>query len=217
VTEISSADICATAALRLIEVLVSMGEQHSNPVLQVLQDNQDVELSRHYPDEALTFGGEHWRAYYHCHDAPGKPGNEHGHFHIFAGVQPQSWSHLAALSMDSMGQPINWFTVNRWVTDGPWCDAATLIACLDNTHIESRNSLVEQWLLCMMTIYIKELSELLRERDISLNRIKEAGSDHDILENREIYGISSTAIDLQDKLQNCISGAGEGGDNHEVQ
>lgn len=114
----------------LVACLFEMAEAKTNPVLEIIAQDKALEENKKYPSELLQFNQSGWRAYYHCHPAA-RAGNhrfngEHGHFHIFVRIQenPEQWSHLVALAMDNMGQPLGWFTVNHWVTGEEWQSAA---------------------------------------------------------------------------------------------
>ena len=149
------------AAESLLASLLEMAELESNPVLQVIDIATPLQVNKKYPTELLQFNQTGWRAYYHCHPAS-RAGNhrfkgEHGHFHIFVRLEntedkKEKWSHLAALAMDNMGQPLGWFTVNQWVTDETWKSADTLIPLLKSVPYEKQTSLVESWLLSLVTL-----------------------------------------------------------------
>ena len=193
------------AGLQLFQVIQNMGEVHTNPVLNFLGEDPNIIENQKYPAGYLCFGGETWRAYYHCHAAPNKQMNEHGHFHIFARPRDEihnsnAWTHLVALAMDNMGQPLSWFTVNHWVTGKTWKSANELNVLLENLPIVRDASLTEQWLIAMLGFYRTNIQVLLENRDIQVNKIKnETGTD--ISEDRNYYELSTRSINLLEELK----------------
>lgn len=95
----------------------------------------------HYPSDDLVDTRSGSQFYYHSHRHDGR---EHGHLHLFWHAtasgrrrylpkRGRRWtrtapSHLFAISLDARGLPVALFTVNRWVTDGHWFDAATTLS-----------------------------------------------------------------------------------------
>ena len=193
------------AGLQLFRVIQNMGELHTNPVLNLLGENPNIIENQKYPTGNLCFGGETWRAYYHCHAAPNKLMNEHGHFHIFARLEgeihnSQAWSHIVALAMDNMGQPLSWFTVNHWVTGKIWKSANELNILLENLPIVRDESFVEQWLIAMLRFYRANIQELLENRDTQINALKKK-TGKEILEDRNYYELSTRSINLLKELK----------------
>lgn len=194
------------AAETLVHCLVEMGEQDSNPVLEVIGHQTTMLQEIKYPAEHLQFNGTGWRAYYHTH--ANNPGlnhlfaKEHGHFHIFIPADDfDSWSHLAALSMDEFGQPLRWFMVNHWVTGGTWLDAAALIKKLESVPFSQQSNLLEIWLLSLLSIYKKEIIALLLERDKSIEINNNEAQSTEPKQNREIYLLAEKNIELKAKLE----------------
>ncbi len=186
----------------LFHCLTEMGKQNSNPVLQVINNEKRIVVERKYPKGMLQFKGAGWQAFYHCH--ANKPEllklfeAEHGHFHIFVKVasEPVSWSHMVALSMDVLGQPLRWFTVNHWVTDEAWVKAEVLIQKLQDIPFAHQQTLLTQWLLAMLAVYQQELSALLLRRD----EFFKGKQQQTITEDRGIYLLTEQAVNLKDKL-----------------
>ena len=163
-----------------------MAEAETNPVLQVIPENSVLEENKKYPTELLQFNNLGWRAYYHCHPAS-RAGNhcfhgEHGHFHIFVRIKesPEQWSHLVALAMDNMGQPLGWFTVNHWVTGETWEAADILSTYLYSVPYERTESLLECWLLSLLALSSASVDHILNERDRILEIKRKEVSKKDI-------------------------------------
>ncbi|MFK5913668.1 MAG: hypothetical protein QM484_04765 [Woeseiaceae bacterium] len=188
----------------LTACILEMAEAETNPVLEILDFREPLVENKKYPPELLQFNQLGWRSYYHCHPAS-RAGNhrfegEHGHFHIFVRTQndPEKWSHLVALSMNNMGQPLGWFTVNHWVTGETWVDVDMLCKYLkiipyDNPGL---NKIVERWLLSLLAISRDKVEIVLYERDKVLLQEQQANKEIDIKKNKDIYLLSEIPINL---------------------
>ena len=198
----------------LTHCLLKLAEAETNPVLQVI----DIPLveNKKYPARFLTFNHLGWRAYYHCHPAS-RAGNhrfkgEHGHFHIFVRLQNKSavedkWSHLAALAMDNMGQPLGWFTVNHWVTGEKWQDAESLSRCLESIPYDKlenpesdKTALVEKWILSLLAVSRDKVKDVLSGRDKNLRKKQLAQKKIDVKQDKGIYLLSEVPINLMELL-----------------
>lgn len=178
----------------------------SNPVLELLQGVTQVEQNKKYPEHGLSFAHLGVRAFYHCHDAVSAHANEHGHFHVFLApddkqVALSDWVHLAGLSMDQFGQPLRWFSVNRWVGGGQWRTAPELTGLLEQVPTSPKLLLVEEWLLAMLKVFHQEIEQLLIARDHYLTQHTVRTTLQAILDNRHYYELSTCTIDLLTKFQ----------------
>ncbi|VAW93805.1 hypothetical protein MNBD_GAMMA23-740 [hydrothermal vent metagenome] len=175
-----------------------MGSKNSNPVLQVLQNNLHIKQEVKYPPDFLQFNGSGWRAFYHCHSNPSdiQPlfKAEHGHFHIFAPVvtQPDAWSHLVALSMADVGQPLCWFMVNHWVSGEKWLATDLLEQQIKNIPFSKQNNMLEQWLLSILVVCQVEIISLLHQRD----SIIKSKPDEKCKQDRSLYLLAEKKIKL---------------------
>lgn len=183
-----------------------MGELKSNPVLQVIEKNFPIEQEKKYPESLLQFNSTGWRAYYHCH-ANKKDINhlfeaEHGHFHIFLRLteHPETWTHVVALSIDDMGQPLRWFMVNHWVTGEVWLAAPLLSEKLRDIPFTKQSTLLEQWLLSMVALFKDEITGLLTWRD----QVLDVNGAEEYRQDRQYYLLAEQAINLQNKLEHAI-------------
>ena len=183
-----------------------MAEAETNPVLEIIDHNKPVEENKKYPGDLLQFNQTGWRAYYHCHPAA-RTGNhcfqcEHGHFHIFVRTQvnPEAWSHVVALAMDNMGQPLGWFTVNHWVTGEQWQSAESLITLLNTIPYANQQSLIERWILSLVALSVEEIAVILSERDKVIERHQDKSEDKNIKQDKALYLLSEAAINLHELL-----------------
>lgn len=188
--------------LRLLAILQEMATQKTNAVLELLGNSGHVETGRNYPETGLLFAADRWRAFYHCHeDMPIHP-EEHGHFHIFTATGNQDWAHVAGLSIDTGGQPLQWFTVNRWVTDGPWLERNKLPAQLEYAAADQEEgSLVGNWLGALLQLDHDTMSGLLIRRDEQIQLRLKGHSMAETLDDRDIYTLATQSIDLQSMLE----------------
>ena len=204
----------AEAAQRLYACIQEMAERQTNPVLEVLQGVTSVEWERRYPLEHLRFGGACLRAFYHCHRAPGKSADEHGHFHVFVRA-PQAadtlehWTHVAGLSMDMLGQPLGWHAVNRWVSGGLWQQAEKIVMLLDRVEIPPGTLLIERWLGAMLRLFRPEIVDLLSRRDRELSRLGASRAATDILADHAVYALAAQPVDLLARLGSLLAANAE--------
>jgi len=195
-------------AYGLLKCLQEYGELASNPVLSLLAGETPVNEQK-YPAQTVCFGKEKWRAFYHCHDAPGRSEVEHGHFHVYVSIpDPQtgesSWAHLAALAMDMKGQPLCWFAVNRWVTDGPWLERSKVAGLLEDLSLQEETDLFTRWLSSILCLYQAELLHLLRDRDVALEKSCRDQGREDCFNNHNLYKLAASDIGILDKLMAAL-------------
>lgn len=180
----------------LVECIQGFASQESNPVLSVLPTAQPLETNRKYPEPILTFCDAGLKAYYHCHPSVARPDKEHGHFHIFVSLAARQWSHVAGLSMDRQGQPLQWFTVNHWVTGEEWAEPEDIITAVKGLSDVASLSLTEAWLWHMLQFYLPTIHNLLEIRNQRIDSFVRQGQDQDVLQDRDIYMLSRQEINL---------------------
>ena len=203
----TEAELTADAAESLVACLLEMAELETNPVLQVINSEIPLQENKKYPPDLLQFNQLGWRAYYHCHPAS-RAGNhrfkgEHGHFHIFVRTttHPDSWSHLAALAMDNMGQALGWFTVNHWVTGEKWESAKNLIMHLKEIPYAEQDILVERWLLSLLYLSSSMIESILYDRDKIIKLKQDKTRESNIKQDKEVYLLSEISINIKDLLK----------------
>jgi len=196
----------ADNAQYLLAILTEMGQQQCNPVLLSLPEPDKITLKQKYYIDPIQADRVSLKIFYHCHSYPDKDDHEHGHFHLFIHIKDQTdWKHLAALSMSHNGQPIEWLTVNQWVTDSPFTDNDDLMTLIEHIAELEPDDLLHAWFIAMINLYQQELQILLEKRDQELSKIKSLSADTDILKNKEIYSLSHYNIDLKTTLSNALS------------
>lgn len=161
------------------------------------------EVLRHYPERDVVDTAAGTRFYYHAHRLNDP---EHGHFHLFVhGHRPGEFMHLAALSLDVNGQPVRWFTTNRWVTGEHWRPAVQLLPALRRWRVQTGGRLapVAHWLSAMVALYAQELVQLLRERDLRMAPLFQGRSRAEteaVFEDRSLDVISTCPALLAPKI-----------------
>lgn len=189
-------------SLNILTLLQEMANKKTNAVLQVLADVEQVESERRYPESGLLFADKHWRAFYHCHEAASMHTDEHGHFHLFTDLGDGGWAHVAGLSIDVNGQPLQWFMVNRWVTDGTWLRKddffQQLAFVLAN---DESDDLVANWLVSLLQLYRATLFDLLEKRNAVIESHLKSQSRMEVFEDRDIYTLATWPINLQATLE----------------
>ncbi len=189
---------------QLFACLAEMAAHDTNAVLLALAGVDVVETERRYPDDGLMFANKCWRAFYHCHEAATQHQNEHGHFHIFTNIGGEQWAHVAGLAIDMYGQPLHWFAVNRWVTDGPWLGRKQFIHQLRTSAEDEQDSLLGRWLYALLQLYQAEISDLLKSRDERVRSYTKKLELVSVLERQDIYTLATKEIGLQAMLEKYL-------------
>jgi len=196
----------------LCECISSLASRNTNPVLELLEPAGHFRENQKLPAGSLRFGGNDWRAYYHCHRASQRVAGEHGHFHVFARVPQapsetlETWAHVVSLAMDVEGQPVRWFAVNRWVTDSVWLDAGMLETLLDGLRPLPGLDLVERWLVAMLGTYRDEIISLLLSRDRRVQELAASTCKASVLEDSRFACLVEHPVDLLTRLQQVFAG-----------
>lgn len=179
----------------------------SGSLLQSWVQGEPVFEFDHYPSGDVIDSHTGSQFYYHSHR---QEGLEHGHLHLFWHATSSGrrryfkdgqvrWNraaptHLFAISLDSRGLPVALFTVNRWVTDGYWFDAATTQAMVDRFRMGALpgHEHACAWLTGFARFYRPVLAELLQRRDQRLGR---GGGIARALDNRRLEVLSAIRVD----------------------
>ncbi len=194
------------AAQEVLATSLRYAERGSSLIHAVMMGaKQCIELE-HYPHHDIVDTLHGTRLYYHAHQSRRKPDTEHGHFHLFQHLQHGSanraFMHLAGLSLDAQGQPIRFFTTNRWVTGETWHTAAEVEAAVAQFRIHTRGRLapVARWVTAMVQLYQQPMIEMIRHRDRIMAH-HAAHTDWETLwEDRQLDVVSEQAINLFDTL-----------------
>jgi hypothetical protein len=196
----AGAEDLQSSAHTALAVLLRYAQAGSSLAQAALGGSQAFELFRHYPARDVVDRAAGTRFYYHAHrrDEP-----EHGHFHLFVdGPKEGEFAHLAALSIDVRGQPMRWFTTNRWVTGESWRPAVDMLPALGNfaVHTQGRLAPVAQWLTAMVQVFSDELATLLQARDACVEPLIACEGAETVFENRVLEVLSECPAQLPLKL-----------------
>lgn len=165
------------------------------------------EFLRHYPFRDVVDEVHATRFYYHAHTSHRYPADEHGHFHLFVypGGEPRGadFFHLAGLSLDARGQPLRWFTTNRWVTGERWYDANTVLGALPGFTVQARGrrAPLARWLTAMVRLFNPQLRALVQRRDQVINRRLAHQDAESLFEDRRLDVVTECAVSLPITLE----------------
>ncbi|MDJ0641683.1 MAG: hypothetical protein QNJ15_02595 [Erythrobacter sp.] len=207
------------AAQTVIETITQMAQEQRPLMLRVVPEDE-VHFWKHYPEKDARdeFCKSRW--YYHVHAPGSRDADEHGHFHLFLhrtqlpeGLEPKVWppqgedakahvTHLIALSINTVGIPRSWFTVNRYVTNEFLYPADTMIEHLPDFNVDhtKEDDLVNRFVTAMVALYSDEIEALLRERDTRQAELLEEHGEkaYELASGVEV--LSQIPIDLDAKI-----------------
>lgn len=187
----------AAAALDAIEIPLAYARRGLGMAQVALAGAERFERWRHYPAGDLRDAAHASQCYYHAHDSRRSHRDEHGHFHLFVRAPDGTgFHHLAALSLDALGQPLRWFTTNRWVTGERYADAAALQSLLDGFELQTRGRLapLARWLQALVCLYRPQLAALLQRRDAMLQCRAARQGWEPVLEDRSLDVLSQSQV-----------------------
>lgn len=159
---------------------------------------------RHYPVNDVVDALHGTRFYYHAHRSLRRPGQEHGHFHLFVhSGESNDFVHLAGLSLNARGEPIRWFTTNCWVTGERWHDAAEVLQALHRfeVHAHGRMASLARWLTAMVRLFEPQLEVLIRRRDVIMHRKSGVQGWSALCEDRRLDVVSQCSAALPARIQ----------------
>lgn len=176
-------------------------------ILQSWIRGRKVVEFEHYPANDVVDQRRGCQFYYHSHRDGDR---EHGHLHLFWHATASGkrrylrsgqarWArtaptHLFAISLDARGLPVAIFTVNQWVTDGHWFDAATTMSFVERFTVGNvaRHERSCRWLTGFVRLYRPLISVLLAQRD---RRLARRAKPLQALGDRRLEVLSSLPID----------------------
>lgn len=211
------------AASIVIETITQMAQEQRPLMLRVLPEDGEPKFWKHYPPKDARDSRTKSRWYYHVHAPGSRDEGEHGHFHLFlhrtqlpAGLEPKVWppqgedckahvTHLIGLSIDTLGIPRAWFTVNRFVTNEFLYPADVMIEHLPDFNVDKtkQDQLVNRFVTAMVALYREEIAELLRERDARHADLVAEFGDRGYEKESGVEVLSQIAIDLDAKIS-CL-------------
>lgn len=201
------------AACRLVEALTALERRGSNLVTALVGGNAFVE-QQHYPEDEIFDATSGAQFFLHAHRGHG----ESGHIHCFLRAdafrgrhrprfcfakEPSGITHVAAVRLDSNGRPSGFFTTNLWVTEDDWYGADALIDGLDALSWDHAPGCgdVNAALSSLFAMYRREVEDLLRRRDKTLEEIGRSAYELRELTDENLDILSRTDIDLEKTLE----------------
>jgi hypothetical protein len=112
-------------------------------------------------------------------------------------------AHLIAVAIDARGEPVRFFTTNRWVTGETWYGADDMIRMLDRFELRTGapSTLLNPWLTSLVRLFRPEIAVLLRQRDKAVRewqwRWRRQGH---VFEDTRLEIASSFEVDLEARL-----------------
>ncbi len=206
-------DACSARALRGMAdaalVVVEQAQRWADAgqsALHALIGEQTPDAWQHYPEGDARDPRSGYRWYYHCHDDR-RPNGEHGHFHLFSENAAGSRSaptltHLIAIGIDARGLPLRAFTVNRWVTDEVWRDAAQVLRLLARFLVEGAGVQGEigRWLAALTRLFAPQIRNIVIERDAVMAGRAAGGRRPNLRDDRRLEVISQCHLSLAGQI-----------------
>ncbi len=198
------------AAIKLVGSMQTLAE-NGQQVVDAIIDGREVIEWEHYPDDDVRDDKNASQYFYHAHTGLQRPFTEHGHFHLFIhpeklGMRPNratnAPAHLLAISMDAQGVPTGFFTVNRWVTKGPWLTLADCARALQHFQIKGRRGKKEinQFLLALVNLYQTPILQLLQSRDQVMEQLCQGRDRRSVFADKKIEVLCYLPINLMDDI-----------------
>lgn len=167
-------------------------------VLDIVLNEKELEDWAMYPwDGGVIDKKTRSQYFYHAH--PQSP--EHGHFHVFYSHRNQI-VHLAAISLDDQGQPMELFTVNRWVTGDFYIPAGKLSGYITQFRI-ANNSFdreVGEYLRNLLILYQAEIGALMQQRERVFADYRATHDGREPYEDRDLDVTSNLEIQIENQV-----------------
>src|SRR5579885_3406582 len=116
--------------------------------------------------------------------------------------RPDSLHHVVAVAVDRASRPIRLFTVNRWVTQERWIEAAGIVALLDRFVLDGArpSRWVNRWLGALLRLFRPQIVDLLHQRDAALAAWQSQHAGRDALEATELEVLSEMPVSAEAQL-----------------
>ncbi|MFZ4077063.1 MAG: DUF6969 family protein [Legionellaceae bacterium] len=188
-----------------------------------LRDQELHSSMLHYPKGDRIDHSTGAQYFYHCHRED-MTSTEHGHFHCFFRyphipnyIKPTplpDWdkyidnpmTHLVAIGMNQLGEPIRLFSVNRWITSEVWYDAKHTNTFINRFKMTLTDdpywNVLDQWVEAMLHLFSPQIAWLNQRRDdaILLHKKKITAAES-VYEDESIEELSDISINLTQQIQ----------------
>ncbi len=214
-------------AKKLLTAQHEILQKTDNSILHyTLQNKTQHEYMKHYPKGDRIDHQTGAQYFYHCHREDIKS-TEHGHFHCFLRyknipkhIKPtplKDWdkhidnpmTHIIAIAMNNLGQPIRLFTVNRCVSSEIWYDSKHASKFINRFKITKVDDpywiILDQWVTSMLKLFAPQICWLYNQRDATIRSLQYTYPDCNVYENENYEELSSININLHDHIQWIIN------------
>lgn len=190
----------------------------------ILKENNTYSQFIHYPKQDRIDHQTGAQYFYHCHRED-KNSEEHGHFHCFLRYQaiPKSikpaklidWdkyinnpmTHIIAIAMNTYGQPIRLFTVNRWVSKEIWYEAKEMERIHKRFQMRLNDDnwkILDTWIEGLIQLFKPQIYWLWQTRDKQIQELK-SHKTNNIYEDNSLEELSSFNINLTEQIKWAMS------------
>lgn len=200
------------AAIDLVGSLQNLNERGEQVVQAIVGGREFVEWE-HYPDDDVRDNKNASQYFYHSHTGLQRPFVEHGHFHLFVHAETLGFrkkdhryepapAHLIAISMNEIGMPTGFFTVNRWVTKGPWLTYKQCDEGLNHFRIGGKHGKkdINVFLHSLVALYKENILALLRQRDEIMSQLCDGRDRRSVFADENIEVLGYTPIDIMEDI-----------------
>lgn len=183
--------------------------QRGEQVVQSMIGKNTFSEWDHYPDNDVRDNKNASQYFYHAHTGLQRPFDEHGHFHLFVHAEEMGLrkanprfnpapAHLVAVSMNAQGLPSGFFTVNRWVTKGPWLTFDQCEYGLKHFRVTGRQGKKEinSFLTSLVQMYFPHIMTLLKQRDHIMQTLSAERDRRTVFADHTIEVLNYLPIDL---------------------
>lgn len=195
--------------------------QGENILHYTLNKIERHERMTHYPRGDRIDHDTGAQYFYHCH-RENYESTEHGHFHCFLrykhipkSIRPsplEDWdryidnpmTHLIAIGMNQLGQPIRLFTVNRWVTSEIWYEAKHMMRLVTRykmTLIDPYWQILDRWVEGIVQLFSPQIQWLHQERDKKIQAYQGTTLVTNPYLDQELEELSDIQIDLKKQIE----------------
>lgn len=212
-----------TYASQVLEMQqLMMTNKGKNILHYTLKRKRRHERWSHYPKGDRIDYDSGAQYFYHCH-RENYDSTEHGHFHCFIRyehipklIKPaplSDWdlfidnpmTHVVAIGMNQLGQPIRLFTVNRWVTSEIWYRAQHMPKILKrfkmNKTDDSYWQVLDKWVEGMIHLYAPQIAWLHQDRDRKIALYKQENKIDNPYIDHGLEDLSEIEIDLKQQIE----------------
>jgi hypothetical protein len=210
-------------ATRLLVAQQHMLAHNGNSILHYTlgQKKQHVSMS-HYPKGDRIDYQTGAQYFYHCHRENFER-EEHGHFHTFLRykhipkhIKPAKlpdWdkhidnpmTHLVAIAMNRLGEPIRLFSVNRWISSEIWYDAKHAKTFTNRFKMTLTDDpywqILDQWVEAVIHLFAPQITWVYNARDAAIKAHQQQNPGLNVYEHQGIEELSEININVQEHIQ----------------